>query len=462
MSSDHRAQLAKYFASRRWFAGKGRDFSITFIHALPWLSEGEPRVRVEIVSVEYEDGVVDTYQFPVAYLGQVDPEMGHALVGEIDHDELGPVVAYDAVYFRAATDLFIEGFEGRRSGDDLTFEVVEGAELPSRSDHGIVMTGEQSNTSIAYGEHSILKLFRRVSRGGNPDIEIHAALTRHGAENVARLLGWISGAWADPDGTVHHGDLGMLQVLLRTATDGWDIALSSVRDLLVEADLRADEVGGDFAGEAQRLGEATAHIHADLEELFDTATLTDSERRGLAQAMERRLDAAVGVVPELADHAPALRGRFAALAELDGPLPVQRIHGDLHLGQALRTVKGWKIIDFEGEPAKTIDERVALDSPLRDVAGMLRSFDYAAGVTLREFGHNDQLGYRADEWSHRNRSAFLDGYSTVTGDDTAGHQALLRAYEADKAVYETVYEARNRPHWLSIPLHAIARIAVEE
>src|SRR5262249_7793485 len=154
--------------------------------------------------------------------------------------------------------------------------------------------------------------------------------------------------------------------------------------------------------------------------------------------------------------------RYRALAELSAPVVAQRVHGDLHLGQTLRTVKGWKLIDFEGEPMKSLQERVAPDSALRDVAAMLRSFDYAAGATLREFGTGDQLSYRAEEWAQRNRQAFLDGYVSVASLDAPEDRILMRAYEADKAVYEAVYEARNRPNWLAIPLHAVARLATEE
>jgi maltokinase len=251
----------------------------------------------------------------------------------------------------------------------------------------------------------------------------------------------------------------MLQVFLRTASDGWDLARASVRDLLVEEDLRADEVGGDFAAEAERLGAATASVHADLAELFPTATSTRAQLEELAAAMRARLEAAINVVPELKDYAETLEATYDALAAWPEDVPVQRIHGDFHLGQTLRTVKGWKIIDFEGEPAKPLSERLALDSPLRDVAGMLRSFDYAAGATRQDFGPGDQLVYRAEEWTQRNRNAFLAGYSEEIGTDVAAYAVLLRAYEADKAVYEAVYETRNRPSWLSIPLTAIVRFA---
>jgi maltokinase len=461
VSTPFHDQLATYFASRRWFAGKGRDFEIHHIDRLPWLRGADPLVRVEIVTVLYSDGKHDSYQFPVAYLDKPDPAMTHAFVGMLDDPELGEVAAYDAVYFKAATDLLLEGFHTKETTDELAFHVVEGAELPSPGSPGTVMTGEQSNTSIAYAEEGILKLFRRVSRGGNPDVEIHEALTRHGAQNVAPLLGWISGRWHDSDDASHDGHLGMLQVFLRTATDGWTIALSSVRDLLVEGDLHPEDVGGDFASESERLGEATAHVHADLAAVFGSTTIEGDALAQLAAAMHWRLDAAIVVVPELADLADRLRPRFDALADLSTPMHVQRIHGDLHLGQTLRTVKGWKIIDFEGEPAKSLEERVAPDTPLRDVAGMLRSFDYAAGATLHEFGFGQQLEYRADEWSRRNRDAFLSGYGAAAGVDLDAAAAVIGAYETDKAVYEAVYEARNRPTWLPIPLHAVRRQALE-
>ena len=177
----------------------------------------------------------------------------------------------------------------------------------------------------------------------------------------------------------------MLQQFLRTASDGWDLALTSVRNLFAEADLHADEVGGDFAGEAARLGEALAEVHALLAEHFPTAERTAGEMAALGAAMSQRLDTAVAIVPELAPYAPALRAVFDAVGTLDG-ITVQQVHGDLHLGQTLRTVKGWKIVDFEGEPAKPLAERVKPDSAWRDVAGMLRSFDYAPRVAAQPVG----------------------------------------------------------------------------
>jgi maltokinase len=184
--------------------------------------------------------------------------------------------------------------------------------------------------------------------------------------------------------------------------------------------------------------------------------------------MKQRLDAAVEVVPDLADHLDGLRRAFDAVTTLTEPVVVQRIHADYHLGQTLRTVKGWKIVDFEGEPAKPLKERVQLDSAWRDVAGMLRSFDYAAHAVEADVEEEGaQIAYRALEWVERNRAAFLDGYveasdRTKGGELSGDQEVLLRAYEVDKAVYETVYEARNRPDWISIPLAAIERLVASD
>jgi maltokinase len=471
MTSPAISSLEQLIGSARWFGGKGRTFSVIDVQRLGTLggsapSEDEPVVAIELVTLEYDDGSEEYYQVPLAFYTEPQERIEHAAVGSWDDDELGPVLAYDALHDRCATALWLRAFAEPSRHGELVFHRVPGYDLDLEA-HSTLFSGEQSNSSVAFGEDSLMKVFRRLTRGRNPDIEIHEALTRAGNEHVAALYGWLE-ALGDPEAGREPVHLAMLQQFLRTASDGWDIAQASVRDLFAEADLHADEVGGDFAAEAERLGLATAQVHDALKESFATGTWGPDELATLARDMGRRLDEAIEVVPELEEFADAIRATFAGVGELTGPVVVQRVHGDFHLGQTLRTVKGWKIVDFEGEPAKPLSERVRLDSIWRDVAGMLRSFDYAAHAVEADVEVDDearaQIAYRAAEWAERNQAAFLRGYvetsgRTPAGTLTADQETLLRAYQADKAVYETVYEARNRPTWVGIPLSAIARLA---
>jgi maltokinase len=450
-----------YLGNQRWFAGKGRGFEVRAVHRMAWLSPPPgsdvwPVTRVELVEVSYHDGDVETYQVPVAYYPQREDRLAHAYIAEVDEPELGQVFAYDALHDRRATVYWLRGMIDRRSTTDARFNRLE-TEDELIEEPSLVLTGEQSNTSLVFGEQSLMKVFRKVADGRNPDIEIHRALTLDGCDKVAPLIGWMSGRWTDSSGKTSTADLAMLQRFLRTATNGWELALTSVRDLMAEGDLHADEVGGDFAGEAERLGATTGEVHIELARLFSTANWSAARFPELADQMTARLRRTVQAVPQLKPYASALRAVFDDIRDLPGPVPVQRIHGDLHLGQTMRTVRGWKLIDFEGEPAKPLSGRKGLDSPLRDVAGMLRSFDYAAQSMTTHPNAHDQAGFRAVEWATRNGKAFLDGYAASTGTDPRDQLTLLRAYQMDKAVYESLYESRNRPSWLHIPLGSIER-----
>ena len=463
MASREESLLA-YVGQARWFGGKGRDFAVSGVRRLGAVpappGHTGPPVVIDLVELTYGDGDVEIYQVPLVLATEPEGGLEQAFVGWWEDPDHGWVHAYDAVHTRESMSLFLRAIADEATTDGFRFVRLPGHDLDLDAVPSL-FSGEQSNSSVRFGEDSVLKIFRKITPGANPDITTHRVLTEADSPHVAALYGWIE---AEDGGEPLH--LAMLQQFLRTATDGWEFALASVRDLFSEADLHADEVGGDFAAEAARLGTALAEVHLQLRDSFGAET---ADAATIADQMTTRLDAAVDVVPELAEHAARLRGAYDALADL-GKVEAQRIHGDLHLGQTLRTIKGWKLVDFEGEPAKPLAERLLPDSPWRDVAGMLRSFDYAPHAMARSLPEDDpdvvaQRERRAEEWAARNKAAFLAAYAGARSSRDAGESTLtpeegvlVAAYVADKTVYECVYEARNRPSWLPIPLAAAARV----
>jgi maltokinase len=309
----------------------------------------------------------------------------------------------------------------------------------------------------------MLKVFRRLVPGTNPDVELLHALAQAGNTSVPALLGWVEGTWDGADNESHHGTLAIATEFLPSATDGWASALASVRALLIEEDPDPAASGGDFAAESHRLGQATAAVHADLARVLGSAEWSGRKLEKLVTTLEERLDFAVRAAPQLQEFTADVRARYAELAHLDHSIPVHRVHGDLHLGQTLRTDRGWKILDFEGEPARPIEERIAPQPALKDVAGMLRSFDYASRQLLTTgdaaaAGARPGAEDRVAAWAARNQRAFLEGYAEVSGADVLADLIPLTAFVLDKAVYEVVYETRNRPDWVDVPTGAIRRL----
>ncbi len=437
------ALLEQWLPAQRWFGGKGTAISSVELERETPMDGGSGLIHL-LITVHGPDADA-RYQLLLGRLdGPVPQRLAHAAIGEADGSTW-----YDAAHDQDAADLLLRRIAAGESVDGLDFHRLAEIELghPSR-----VVGVEQSNTSLVYGEEYILKLFRRLQPGMNPDLELSRALA--GSAHIAEPLGWIESEVGGQATT-----LALLQRFQRHATEGWAMATASVRDLFAEADLHADEVGGDFAAESERLGAATAEVHRALREALPNRTVGPEQLAAATRQLHERLDAALTVVPDLEPFAEALRASFDAVAELTASVPVQRVHGDFHLGQVLRTQTGWVLLDFEGEPARPLAERTALMSPLRDVAGMLRSYDYAARHLLAERGGDAQLAYRASEWAERNRQAFCDGYAGAAGADPRDDAVLLRAFELDKAVYEVVYEARNRPTWVQIPVGSIERLA---
>ena len=443
--------LATWLVRQRWFAGKGRGLRDLAIVADTEVVSGDPELRHLIVTVSY-DTTVDYYQVLTGLRSKLPDELQHVHIGQSDDGRQ----VYDGLHDAELTRTLLAGIAASESIGRLRMRKIPGAHFGTALD-SLVLGAEQSNTSLVYGEESILKVFRRVSPGPNPDLEVTTALAELGSQHIAEPFGWIESSL---DGV--STSLAILSRYLRLASDGWSLAATSVRDLYAMEDgtgdgVRAAEAGGDFAGEAYRLGAATAQVHADLAAAFGTDELGDGGLRELTEQMFRKLDLAEAAVPELARYTEMIGDAYSSLAKLREPIPVQRVHGDYHLGQVLRTTQtGWVVLDFEGEPATPLAQRRARSSPLRDVAGMLRSFDYAARHQL--IGHPEQfpLNAVAGDWVRRNASAFCAGYAEAGGQDPDDNDLLLRALQLDKAVYEVLYEARHRPSWLQIPLYSLA------
>lgn len=444
--------LVDWLPKQRWFGSKGSPIVEVHVEAATPLmvaTDAQPQLTHLVVAVETAEGT-DRYQLLLGKRsGEVEERLRHVAIG--DHEGS---TYYDAAHDPLATSALL----GALATDGMigALEFTNAAPIdPALA--GRVMTAEQSNTSVVFGDAYIFKLFRRLQPGANPDIEVTKALVDAGSTVVPRPLAWFDGRL---DGEIT--TFGLLQTFLKGASEGWAMATASVRDLFAEADLRADEVGGDFASEAERLGLATAEVHTLMAQSLQTQEVGAEDYVATAAQLHARLDAAIVVVPDLAEHADSLRALYDDFGRRTDPVVVQRVHGDLHLGQVLRTQDGWVVLDFEGEPARPLAERTALMNPLRDVAGMLRSFDYAARYLLVERGSGDaQLAFRAAEWAARNRAAFCEGYARGGGIDPRKEPLSLKVFELDKAVYEVVYEARNRPAWLPVPLGSIARIVEE-
>jgi maltokinase len=439
--------LATWLVKQRWFAGKGRTVHDLAVVADTEIIPGDPGLRHLMVTVSH-GATSDCYQLFIGYRARLPARLRHARIGTV-----GGLQIYDGLHDTALTRALLDAIVDDRSVGMLRFCRMPGAEIEAGLD-SLVLTGEQSNTSLVFGESAIFKVFRRVNPGPNPDLEVAAALAELGSSHIAEPFGWVE-TRIDGATTV----LAILSRYLRAASDGWSLAAISVRDLYAsEEGTRAAEAGGDFAPEAERLGAATAQVHRDLADAFGQSELEPEAIRELAEQMYRRLDMAVATVPELGRYRDKVGDAYSDLAKLIEPAPAQRVHGDYHLGQVMRTQTGWVVLDFEGEPASPLAQRRARSSPLRDVAGMLRSFDYAARHQLITHPEAASLAPRAADWVRRNGDAFCAGYAAAGGLDPAVNSVLLRAMLLDKAVYEVVYEARNRPTWVPIPLESIAEL----
>ena len=466
--------LPPWMAQQRWYAGKGRVPALRQVGGLRFEDPaGEVGIVVHLV---LDDAGQDPtiYQVPLTYRGARLEGADHALVATVEHSTLGTQYIYDAphdpVFVAGLLRLMLD--EATAASDDAG-QTSEGATETSEEARGScvarghrvamadpgrllvshVLKGEQSNTSIildlvdtigAPANPLIIKLFRVLHHGENPDVVVQSALAAAGSTRVPNSVGSVSGQWPDaaaPDG-VARGHLAFAQEFLPGVEDAWRVALAAVGS------------GADFSEQARSLGQATAQVHASLAQAMSTRDATDDDAIALTRSMRARHASALSEVPGLAAYESMVRASIESVSAANWPA-LQWIHGDYHLGQVLHAPdRGWVLVDFEGEPLRPLAERTQPDLALRDVAGMLRSFDYAAGSWEQR-----HPGRSAGPWATRARTAFLEGYAQSSGRDPREDAILLNALELDKALYEVVYEARNRPTWLSIPITAIARLS---
>ncbi|WP_222842913.1 1,4-alpha-glucan branching protein GlgB [Bowdeniella nasicola] len=429
--------FAPYLARRRWYQGKDHDPQLA--HCATGMSLRSKDKNATIHVLVLADIAADRpthYQVPVVVRRRPLADLTDALIAEVAPPpgagaDTGPRYVYDAVYDPAFAPALLAELVGAPTGDVTAARV---------------MSAEQSNTSLVVdmsdGERLIVKLFRVLNPGENPDVVVQGALGEAGCPYVPAPKGYLAGGWQqlNVDGSAGErvsGHLAVAQEFLPDVTDAWSEALASLTD------------GRDFTEAARDLGTATAEVHRVLADVMPTHRATDDVRTALTDSWRERLAQAIDAVPELAEHEAAAEEIFAAAASGRWPR-LQRIHGDYHLGQVLNVPgRGWVLLDFEGEPLRPLTERTQPDLPLRDIAGMLRSFDYAAGSVPNA---ND------DAWAAAARVAFLAGYCEHSECDPDDYPELLRALELDKALYEAVYEARNRPDWLALPVAGISRL----
>ncbi|MGB5936931.1 MAG: 1,4-alpha-glucan branching protein GlgB [Ornithinimicrobium sp.] len=455
------AVLSPWLAQQRWYAGKGRQPQLRELASITMAQRGTSPDSKDAALVVRTHLLLDTsgeqpvlYQIPLTYRHTQQPGLADALITSTAN-----YAVYDAPHDPAYVQVVLDLIETEQEAAHPHGRATLSGHRPGASAEPIevarstVLRGEQSNTSVIVKPRSldgdvvlgapgpcIVKIFRVVQAGENPDIVVQGALARAGSLVVPTPLGHVAATWTDTEDQVASGHLAFAQEFLPGVQDAWRTAMV------------AASADSDFTDRARALGESTAQVHATLADALGEQTITAQRQRELLDQWRERSASALAQVPELEQHRAAIDVVFDAAAAQRWP-DLQRIHGDYHLGQVLDVPdRGWVLLDFEGEPLRPLEQRSAPDLALRDLAGMLRSFDYAAGSIKIEH----ELDRSA--WAAAVRSAFLDGYREGGGADPAAHAQLLDALELDKALYEVIYEARNRPSWVTIPVQAIGHL----
>jgi maltokinase len=421
--------LVEYVHEQRWFGGKSLEVTGAEI-----VDEGvlraEPRLADALVELRYGDGNHDLYQL---------------LHGEDEYD-----VIADPSTGTQLVSLVRQGATVPTADGQIAFEPF--GDVPATSSGTSRVLGiEQSNSALVVDDTFFVKVYRRLEAGDNPDLELTRFLVSHGYEHVPQLYGWWSYS-----GPLLGATLGIVQQYVPGSIDGWSLALE---ELVGRPD--------DFIARVGRLGQVIGELHATLASDADDPAFSAEEPSPesvalLTATVDEDIEHVFLHLPDddavapIAGRGDAVRDLLRGLASIGSVGRRIRHHGDLHLGQVLWADGDWLVIDFEGEPARSLPERRAKRSPLRDVAGMLRSFTYAASVA----------GVPQTEVEERSRTEFLDAYmETVHGSGLLPQrettERLLRIFELEKAVYELRYELSHRPDWVPVPVAGIMRLLEE-
>ncbi len=432
--------LIEYVTRQRWYGAKSRTVSHSEVLDTITIRQADPRLVLALVELRYDTGAHDIYQLLFSDGTEDTPFDGLVEDAGIAREIVSAM----------RTGLTLQGLQGVadfRPAEDFS---TLGQELGAAR----LVTSEQSNTSVIFDETLILKVFRRLEPGINPELEILRFLTEQGFRNIPALGGWYAYSGGPLTAT-----LGLLQEYVPDAVGGWELALEEI----AEAPER-------FLDRLGRLGEVTGQMHAALgADANDPAFAPEEpsvESLGLLTAtVDEEIARVFLSLPDDDDRLSPIAGRgeevreqLRLLTHAGSSGRVIRTHGDYHLGQTLMSRNDWVILDFEGEPARTVVERRRKRSPLRDVAGMLRSFAYAA--TAAELVHGADV---PDDWENRARERFLESYletvdATLLPPGDAAIERLLAVFELEKAVYELRYELDNRPDWIGIPVAGIERL----
>ncbi|TVQ30279.1 MAG: maltose alpha-D-glucosyltransferase [Phycisphaeraceae bacterium] len=531
------AALPTMLHRRRWFGGKARTIqTVDLIDAVPFSlgdSSSSPTTHLVLITVMYVEGEPETYVVPIAFATaeravQVLNDIPHAVIAHIQVKGEGDSgVLYDAVYERSFNEAMLDAVARRRRFKGSSGEI---SATPTRAFSKLrggagarlepaLLRAEQSNTSVIFGDKLILKLFRRVAEGVNPDLDIGRFLTeRTSFPHMPQVAGFLE--YQRPRESAR--TLAIMHGYVPNEGDAWRHALSDLSQYFERAITEESETPeppdassaaallelaskppskeayeriGSYLDSAELLGRRTANMHAALcsdddDPAFSPERFTPHYQRGLYQSIRNQTTQALqllrkrqqSIPDDAAEDAGKALGAEKALLKRIADLPKNpidavriRTHGDYHLGQVLFTGRDFVIIDFEGEPARSLSERRLKRPAVQDVAGMIRSFHYAAHSALHEqevrgevsprAAHEHRLEKDARYWHTWVCAAFLRGYREESGESVhmpaneAEFAMLLDAYLLEKAAYELMYELNNRPAWASIPLRGLVELA---